>query len=52
MVEIVELEITRQRQIARQFASFGLHLTPKVNFLTPSVYPIEKGLVLGYERRF
>jgi transposase len=36
----------------KQFAAFGPHLTPKVNFLTPSVYPIEKGLVLGYERRF
>jgi hypothetical protein len=37
---------------ARQFAAFGPHLTPKVNFLTPSVYPIENGLVLDYERRF
>jgi hypothetical protein len=36
----------------RQFAAFVQHLTPKANFLTPSVYPIEKDLVLGYERRF
>jgi hypothetical protein len=35
-----------------QFAAFGPHLTPNVNFLIPGVYPIEKGLVLGYERGF
>jgi hypothetical protein len=34
-----------------QFAAFEPHLTPKANFLTPGVYPIEKDLVLGYERR-
>jgi hypothetical protein len=27
----------------RQFAAFGPHLTLKVNFLTPGVYPIDKG---------